>query len=415
MSESANSEATADPKSRRVKAILVALAGLVVVVLHGLGNAADDADVAGLGFLSPVRSAEGLANEAVVLASAENFDAAVETGKAAVRRLPVQQSTVRKLGEIELAGEASDAWANDTIRTSDLLGWRDSPAQARLLMMAAQDGDITGAIDHIDAVLRRTELSEEVFRAISAGIANEEIRSRMVTRLSQDPPWRLDLLKSVDDFGDSQSAQNFAQMVLELSEREGGSLASEEVAPVLSRLAALDLSGPLLAAAERLEPVTMFQQGINDPQFSGLREGARDPDAAVSPFEWKRGRAQSIVVTVGSREGVDDALNIRSRSRVRGVILIQTLRLNPGPYQLNYSKLGSRSESEGLEWRVLCAGETIDTPQNAAASGGGWQAQTLPFTVPANCPIQRVELRTGRNLRGETRRASYSDLSITPS
>lgn len=390
-----------------------ALVAVALIVAHGVGNGADNAGAVGLGFIAPIRSADGLADDALARASREDLDGALRLGRDAVRRMPVEQSVIRKLAEVERAAKGSDSWSDDAIAAAGLLGWRDSPTQARLLMIKAQQGDVEGSIEHVDAVLRRNNVSKELLAALGQSLVNDDIRTALVDRLAGNPPWRGAIFEAVWEYGDAQSTPGFAQVLVDLAARETSPLSRSETDPVLSRLAALELDAELVRTAAAIENTTGDRQLLNDREFAALADGAGD--LGRGPFDWKRGRAQRTVVTVG--QGPDNsgrAVKVRSRSRVPGVILLQNLRLAPGPYTFNYRH---RNTDTGLSWRVLCNKEQlgISKPtQDSRQVSDDWKETTLQFTVPGTCQIQRLQLLTGRNLRGNPIAGEFCALAILP-
>ena len=396
-----------------LKAVLVGSLATIIVAAHGIGNAADDAGAVDIGFVAPVRSADGYADEALAKASRDDLAGAVASGRKAVRRLPVKQSVLRKLGEAELAASGSEDWSNETILVSGLLGWRDSTAQARLLMARAADGDLEGAIDHLDAVFRRSEISPELFNAIGQGVENDDIRSAMVERIAANPPWRDALFGAVGEFGDERSTRGFAQILIDLSERKDGTVSKSEVDPVLTRLAMLDLDTELVRVADLLDVGTESGELITDPQFFALSEEGKSEDGSSGPFDWKKGRAQRSIVTVGPGEGDAKALKVRSRSRVSGVILYQNLRLSPGEYRLGYTH---RKTDSALTWQIRCGRNVLATnrpTEDGKRPSKDWVDASQEFSVSSGCPIQKMELRIGRNLMGEAAEGNFGPLSLT--
>ena len=385
----------------------------ILVLAHGVGTAADQAGAVNLGFLSPVRSADGIADEALVFASRGQGEAALERGRDAVRRSPVDQSVVRRLAEIEMAGSGADGWSGEAVRAAALLGWRDSVTQARLLMVRAQAGDIEGSIDHVDAVLRRTDISPELFAAIGQSMANRQIRLAMADRIAADPPWRGTLFQSVAEYGDAGTTPAFAQLLVDLHDRENRSLARAETDPVLSRLAALGLDDTLVDTANALEPGDTGRAFLNDRQFAAFEE--QSDTLGNGPFDWKKGRAQRTVITVmpGPEDSDGRALKIRSRSRVPGVAVFQNLRLAPGSYSFEYR---FRDAGKGLSWQIECGEQVLGSSvpgTEARGQSGGWNSASLDFNVPANCPVQRLQLLTGRNLGGQPVEGTFANLELT--
>ena len=404
-------EPTVSPRrgrpSKGVLFVLLAIAA-VLVVAHGIGRGSDQAGLVDVGWIDPVRTAEGMSGEAMALASREDFSSAVRLARNAVTRLPISQPAVRTLGEVALLREGSESWSNAEMLVAGRLGWRDRQTQARLMMVAAQDGDLGGAIDRIDAIFRRTEIGEELFNAVAAGLSDETVRGAVARRIADDPPWRAAYLESAGRFGTKDSTANFAALLADVQSLEGSPLERREVDPLLSRLAALEMDTELARYAGVLGPYAASGGLLNDADFARFgREGQSDGGAGEGPFDWRKGRAQGTVVSTRSGDNGRE-LSVRTRSRVQGVALVQSLRLEPGSYRLAYEQQAGK----GFSWRLTCGGDTVATDEASASSDRDWSESGFSFAVPDGCPIQRLELVTGRNLGGDTRRGAWRDLSI---
>ena len=107
------------------------------------------------------------------------------------------------------------------------------------------------------------------------------------------------------------------------------------------------------------------------------------------PFNWSF--ASSTVGLAERQSG--NRLHLIFYGNEDGVLAGQLLLLTPGQYRLEMQLVGGSSRPELLQWSVRC-----DTSQDPFASIGvdeaarrGWS-----FSVPANCPAQRLEL-SGRS------------------
>jgi hypothetical protein len=73
-----------------------------------------------------------------------------------------------------------------------------------------------------------------------------------------------------------------------------------------------------------------------------------------------------------------------------GELASQLLLLGPGAYHLSARVAGASASAQSLAWTVTCANSTGTIgrfPLDAAQAAQGWS-----FTVPENCPAQRLAL-----------------------
>jgi hypothetical protein len=71
--------------------------------------------------------------------------------------------------------------------------------------------------------------------------------------------------------------------------------------------------------------------------------------------------------------------------------------------------------TRGLKWQILCGENLIGESQPVLGTDQAWDEFVVPFTVPANCPLQTIKLVLDARSASETFVSGsiwYDDLSI---
>jgi hypothetical protein len=116
--------------------------------------------------------------------------------------------------------------------------------------------------------------------------------------------------------------------------------------------------------------------GVFDPTFTDSK--------APPPFNWTL--TSSTVGLAERRRG----LHVIFYGQEDGALASQLLLLGPGSYRLAMPVSGDTAHARALVWSLSCANSNAPIGRFAldpAAAARGWT-----FTVPANCPAQRLEL-----------------------
>lgn len=158
--------------------------------------------------------------------------------------------------------------------------------------------------------------------------------------------------------------------------------------------------GQAYSTWRRLSGVPGGLPGLFNPEFKKL--------AAPPPFNWSFG-------TIG---GVAEAeahgrLQVVYYGRQDAVLAEQMLMLAPGQYQLSMGLTGDLKQAEGVAWTIECLPQgspILGLPVRRERSPARVQAS---FTVPSQCPAQRLRLAATPGEFPRTAEFSVGKLQLT--
>lgn len=120
----------------------------------------------------------------------------------------------------------------------------------------------------------------------------------------------------------------------------------------------------------------------------GLRSGFYDPGfteaSAPAPFNWQLAQGAG-----GLAERDSGSLQVLYFGRDDAELASQVLLLPPGRYRLAMNVSGDVAQSNGLSWRVTCAGSNREVYRMPLAKPGDISGE---FVVPGDCAAQRFTL-----------------------
>ncbi|WP_242137996.1 hypothetical protein [Sphingomonas sp. TREG-RG-20F-R18-01] len=152
---------------------------------------------------------------------------------------------------------------------------------------------------------------------------------------------------------------------------------------LIARLAQQDRYADARAVWQRVYRLSPAQAAtpVFDPAFQKL------PGSA--PFNWTLASG-----TLGAADVQNRALNIDYYGRDSGELASQLLVLRPGSYQFGVTLEGSKTAAgSSLAWTLQCAtGGKAQLLKLVLAGTGTPHRAAARFTVPANCPAQRLAL-----------------------
>lgn len=169
-----------------------------------------------------------------------------------------------------------------------------------------------------------------------------------------------------------------AEAVLALADRERSGPSSLWLAPLLESLVKAGDYGRARQLWSTVSRVPLDRGALLfDPEF---RRGEAPP-----PFNWALTSS-----TVGLAERQRGAgLHVIFYGQEDGPLASQLLVLSAGQYRLTTISSGTPTNADALQWRLTCIGGNSPAASMplSAAIASAWS-----FTVPANCPAQRLEL-----------------------
>jgi hypothetical protein len=415
MSAGSTSRRAKDSHSvKRTVAVGACLIAFALMASFGLTAALDAANLTGSRYLSPFRSDEGWSNDAAAALARGDISAARVFSARAISASPLRQPNVRLAADIEMAAEDRKL-ADRYLNAASKLGWRDTPTQAKLMISDAKAGDFGSVILRLDALQRRSGVSNETQQFAVVLLSEGEVREPFLKLLETNPPWRPDMFGTTE-YLDGVGAARFADALVQLHNR-GVQLDDEEVFPVLQRLVDIGASDALtLVAPELLGPGSGKE--LYDPQFDRLEASLGRHDQILSPFAWRLGsKTRATVNILRDVQGVGNVLSLSSRSRVSQEILSQTMLLEPGAYELEYQIRGKRSTPESdFTWQVSCNQQALPSTISKGAVKGRWQSETLFFVIPTEgCLSQKISLGSNRNLSGAVIERDFAGLKLQTS
>lgn len=110
----------------------------------------------------------------------------------ALARQPYNQELLNRIYVNQVRNGIDDARRQALVATLGKLGWRHTNTQQNLLVEAVRRDDVESAIDHLDALLRRDRLTEQIIPALMQIEAVPEGTGLVAERLDRDPAWRKD-------------------------------------------------------------------------------------------------------------------------------------------------------------------------------------------------------------------------------
>ncbi|MBN8739015.1 MAG: hypothetical protein BGP24_10370 [Lysobacterales bacterium 69-70] len=386
-----------DPARLAGRLLLIAVAALVAARALQLGPGASG-DPARVLRRDPGNPQAVLALARTTAETADSAGALRRAGlqpemlRAALARAPLDGRLQRV--RAELAGVDS-AEGRVCLQRALRLRPADLRTRAWLADAANAAGDLAGAAQHVDAILRLApQRAPQLFPLLHEWLRSDSGRAAVVAVLAPAPSWRRGFLASAPPQHEDLFA--LARLLLALRNAAVPATPAEGVV-VVERLLALGdypqawlLWLALQPAAERSGPL--------------LRNGdfERPPGGG---FDWTLRRGDGAAATLAAAPGRDSrALRVRLDGRPAAAGATQIVLLPPGAYRLSgLAYADGAAASATAEWSVDCLAPRAQrlgtaTPQPTPS----WNPFALDFRVPErDCLAQRVQL----NLRGARRDA----------
>ncbi|HEY6816341.1 MAG TPA: hypothetical protein VI168_12435 [Croceibacterium sp.] len=379
----------------RTIVVLAAAAGLGwLVVVQGLTASAllTNRPTAALS-INP-RSAEAL-SAAADQASAKNDVATAERlARAALVRMPRDVRALRVLG-LASSSRGHHLLGSELLLRAGTLSWRDPTVQLWLVYAALEQRNFTTAAQRLDAVLRLSLLPRDMLRQAHQIVQIPEMRTQMVERLGEEPTWRRDFMITRDTLSPGLEDAHLL-LLQELRAREG-ELRRREVVGFVQQL--VERGKPAQARRLWADSLTGEARGwAAQLVFDG--DFRLDPELeAAQPryvFEWSLESGNGATAMVGIPPNLigESALKVHS-GEAEHRVASQTVMLRPGGHSLSYDALiGDGLSPQDFVWRVRCVRDNRSLRLSRAETRtvGSWLRSVQAFDVPADCPLQRIEL-----------------------
>ena len=304
-----------------------------------------------------------------------------------IRAEPMRVSALRDLGLLaDASGDRPRAAA--IMAQAAARGYRDTATQAWLLRQALTREDLAAALPRLDAVLRVSpEMEPRLFPALFTLLSVPDGARSLAAWLVAKPPWRdRFLVYAALDAPMLDPGLDLFHRLDALNSPPGDAAESA----LLYRLVGDGRFGEARALwLAKLPPRLRNSGAPYDGNFRGL--------PGPAPFNWH------YELPAGERlrlEHADDGrpvLAIDVPGEHAQPLAGQLVMLTPGAWRLSADvRVRSPASGAAITLDITCAGagSPIASLRQDASSSRGWGRLSQAFTVPANCPAQRLRIAT---------------------
>lgn len=382
-----------------VALIAAAASALVVVNAGGFSYVKPVAwrfgGVLGLNALALADHAQTLANVELVERRKDNQSvllAARRAAIAALRRDPLLPQAWRALAIVEKSvpgGSPDRAFA--LLLASSFTSRRDTGTSALLLQEFVKRGDVAQGFRQLDLALRRSpQAREALLPVLVQGLADRQLRHRLVEALKRDVSWRDDLLRQLTlaPPADDAVVAFIKDMPTRLIKEEREALELLAAGLVQSgRLSAARALGRRLLPAQTLVMNGGFEKPNAAPPLNWALQATADYDAIQAKFGGQIAGAQ--------------ALYVRSKQQEPTEVARQIIFLLPGDFELS-ALSGTQSGDRAAQVSILvsCVGPRNSVGIRLASlqfpPTGARYASGTRLSVPrSGCPAQWLLVMVG--------------------
>ncbi len=275
----------------------------------------------------------------------------------------------------------------------------DLLARAWLAEDAVRNGQIDQALGFYDRILRiAPEAHEAVLQQLASLMETGEARELMALRLSEQPPWRLDFLRTVS--APSVPIETMEATFTTLRVRSP--LTVPETALQVGRFVQAGQWGPAMSA---------WANSLNDAQRASLSmpfNGSFHEPLAAPPFDWELKAPLGAVVSIEPTLFGDHSNALRVEFHGKRVDFHQArelVLLTPGAYRVDWRyRLSGLVTPRGLDWVVDCAAAPHQRLATSELMKGhnDWRQAELRFQVPPGCGAQWLTLQLDARIPAES-------------
>lgn len=302
----------------------------------------------------------------------------------AIRLSPISAPAIRSVGLARL-GAGDVAGGHRLMQAAVSLGWRDPLTQLWAIQAARSSREPEKALQRAEALFRQEALVMPATILLLSGPPDSPVIPQLAQKLEQRPVWRSAFFEAGKTLPIEQ-ADNWVRLVGLLA-RTRAPVTPEEGQPSLDSLVAR-------GATDQAQQLWKIMRG-RDLVRNGDFESIRQREEKTLPTDWHAPRKAHDRIAVARPDFDPKTQALHARGAGDGVILSQTLMLEPGRYNLAFRMRSSAGRAETLRWELVCESSGIVQAREVKASWAGWQRTTLTLTVPnQHCAIQRLALRT---------------------
>lgn len=334
-------------------------------------------------------SAEALSRQAERLLVAGEFTAARSAAKRALEHDPLEARAIRVLGEVA-ALEGNLASARSLIAEAGRRSRSDVPAHQWLFQQRLADGDIKGALDSLDGVVRTGDTAGGgLMTAMAVEASRPDVMPQVVERLATDPPWRYTFVRI---FSAVAAPTRSVDLIAALRETRKPPTTEEYAAVINRALRDSDYNTAYYTWLMALPPAQLAQLGY-------VYNGTFELESAPEPFNWVLPVNRWLEAYIAVNPDRDSsALHVTyAGASAPAASVKQLLFLAPGRYRVTGLETTEAIRGDqGAHWAVQCAARGVRTmlgesrPQSAVSA---WKPFSFEFEVPMqNCPAQWLVL-----------------------
>lgn len=308
--------------------------------------------------------------------------------RAALLRSPLEAGAMRALGSAAAReGRLDDA--DRFMAAASRRTLRHTRTQLWHVYRGLQLGDAARIALAADTVLRRRPAeSDGLFPILLHLVQSEPATGGPVAeRLALGPPWRSGFIDWAAEDGPTPLIAYRLLSGLRATDRPP---TDREMAAYLRRLIKDDQHQAAYVAWAQHLPRDRRRR------FDLVYDGGFDRAPGIAPFDWTTGSDPALMVEIGAPLGGGQALFVETMGGGAATAVEQMLVLPPGRYRLTGRSLTETGiEPERLVMQVACIRDARTRGVLLGATSPGaesldWRPIAVDFTVPPQCPAQRL-------------------------
>jgi tetratricopeptide (TPR) repeat protein len=324
---------------------------------------------------------------------------------AALREQAINPRALRLLGYYADV-EGDSATAEKFIRMAQRLSRRDAATQLWLIESYARENDTKQTLVHYDIALRtKPDTQTILFPRLLNAIEDQDIRTALKPYIRSKDGWGGSFLYYAN--ANSKNLPTLTDLVVET-----GGL----VDPESAKSQELGLLGRLVGEKYFADARRLFLQmpGAKPARMTSAAFDPSDRDSRFGPMGWQLIDDPDAGGGFTGKAGDKQiSLSLFANSGTTRPVATKLLYLRPGSYLFN-ARLANLERGEGgfLRWQLRCPSDASGAPLWTIDSINA--ALRATFAVPANCPVQFLDLIASGG-KGQTGlEATVATVSVAP-
>lgn len=256
--------------------------------------------------------------------------------------------------------------------------------------LSARDYD--GAFAHADPLMRNAAIRQDTASLVSSLASSDQRAAAALAKRMAHGPWWRELVLS--DMALKRDPAKALSVMLAVKDA-GSDISPAESAALVTRLVNEKRIQEAYLAWILLQPASNLatESYVFDGEFEGL--------PGSGPFAWnlsRGGNGEAVEMAAGP-SGSGQVLSARTSGDTSSVLAEQMLLLPPGAYRLTMRSFNDSAAAPGMDWVVSCHDSSIELLRMdiSAGSTANWTSSAATFVVSADCPAQKVALKSRGN------------------